>query len=163
MADRSSTGVPIALPTIRIQIDADGALIVTVDKAPYALPPGFGRDQVRGLLRDLTDDLGPIRVEITESNGEKYIDIQTPDDHDPTPPDLAPDRRSAHGVHGRFDPGEDVIVAVVVARRTAETDGTVAIRMPPALLQRYGDNVLLIGRDTKVSAALADASEGVRS
>lgn len=161
MADRSSTGVPIALPTVRIQIDADGALTVTIDKEPYAVPPGFRRDQVRGLLRDLAGRLGPLRVEITESNGEKYIDIQTPGDY--APPDPASDLPAAHGILGRFDAGEDVLVAVVVARRTAESDGTVAMRMPPAFLHRYGDDVLLIGRDTKVSATLADGDEGVRS
>lgn len=154
MAGHSSTGVPIALPTVRIQVDADGAITVTVDKEPYAIPLGFGRDQVQGLLQDLADDLGPIRVEITESNGEKYIDIQTPGDPDPATPDPSLDRPAAHGV-GRFDAGEDVLVAVVVARRTAETDGAVAVRLPPAFLQRYGDAVILIGRDTKVSAALA--------
>ncbi|WP_406021823.1 hypothetical protein OH802_21335 [Nocardioides sp. NBC_00850] len=164
MDGHSRTGVPIALPTVRIQVDTDGALTVTIDKEPYAIPPGFDRDSVRGLLRDLARDLGPIRVEITESNGEKYIDIQVPGDHDPAPPDPAPNRRPAPpGIRGRFDAGEDVLVAVVVARRTAEPGGTVPIRMPPAFLQRYGNDVLLIGRDTTVSAALADGGEGVRS
>lgn len=163
MASHSRTDVPIALPTVRIEVDADGALTVTIDKEPCAIPPGFDRDHVRGLLRDLARDLGPIRVEITESNGEKYIDIQVPGDHDPAPPAPAPSRPASHGIRGRFDAGEDVLVAVVVARRTAETDGTVPMRMPPAFLQRYGNDVLLIGRDTKVSAALADGGEGVRS
>jgi hypothetical protein len=163
MANRTSIGVPIALPTVRIQVDTDGALTVTIDKEPYAIPPGFDRDHVRGLLRDLAGALGPIRVEITESNGEKYIDIQVPGDHDPAPPDPAPNRPAPHGIRGHFDAGEDVLVAVVVARRTAETDGTVPMPMPPAFLQRYGNDVLLIGRDTKVSAALAAGGEGVRS
>lgn len=163
MAGHSRTGVPIALPTVRIQVDDGGALTVTIDKEPYATRPGFDRDHVRGLLRDLARDLGPIRVEITESNGEKYIDILTPGDHNLAPPDPASKRPAARGVRGRFDAGEDVLVAVVVARRTAETDGTVAMRMPPAFLQRYRDDVLLVGRYTKVSAALADGSEGVRS
>lgn len=163
MADRSRTGVPIALPTVRIQIDTAGALTVTVDKVPYAVPPGFGRNHVRGLLRNLVDDLGPIRVEIAESNGDKYIDILTPGDHDPAPLDPASNRPAAHEVRGRFDAGEDVLVAVVVARRTAETDGTVAMRLPPAFLLRHGGDVLLVGRNTKVSAARADGGEGVRS
>lgn len=163
MADHSRTGVPIALPTVRIQVDGAGKLTVTVDKEPYTVPPSFGRDQVRGLLRDLAGDLGPIRVEITESNGEKYIDIQTPGDYDPAPPDPAPNGPAAHRVRGRFDASEDVLVAVVVGRRTAERDGTVAVRMPPAFLLRYGDDVLLVGRETKVSATHADGGESVRS
>lgn len=163
MASRLRTGVPIALPTVRILVDGGGAITVTVDKEPYPVRPGFGRDNVQGLLRDLAGELGPIRVEITESNGEKYIDIQTPGDHVPTPPDPATDRPATHGIRGHFDAGEDVLVAVVVGRRTAETDGTVAVRMPPAFLQRYGNDVLLIGPDTNVSTALADGGEGVRS
>ncbi|MER6936257.1 hypothetical protein ABTX24_26320 [Nocardioides sp. NPDC127514] len=163
MDDRSSTGVPIALPTVRIEVDAGGALTVTIDKVPYAVAPNFGRDHVRGLLRDLVSDLGPIRAEITESNGEKYIDILTPGDRSSAPPDPAPDRPTAHRIRGHFDAGEDVLVAVVVGRRTAERDGTVAVRMPPALVQRYGDDVLLIGRDTKLSAAAVNRGEGVRS
>lgn len=161
MSGRSRTGVPIALPTVRIHVDGDDALRVTIDKQPYSIPPGFGRDHVRGLLRDLAGDLGPIRVEITESNGEKYIDIQTPGDQVPAPPSSAPDRPAPHGVRGHFDAGEDVLVAVVVARRTAEADGTVAMRMPPAFVQRYGDDVLLIGRDTKEPVAFANGGEGV--
>lgn len=163
MTYQSSTRVPIALPTVRILVDAADALTVTVDKELYPVPPEFGRDHVRELLRDLAGDLGPIRVEITESNGEKYIDIQTPGDHIPASPVPAPERPVAHGVRGRFDAGEDVLVVVVVARRTAEIDGTIAMRMPPAFLQRYGEDVLLIGRNTKVSAALAHGCEGVRS
>lgn len=147
MASRTTTGVPIALPVVRIQIDADGAPTVTVDREPYAVPSWFRRDDVRGLVRDLAGDLGPIRVEITESNGEKYVDLLTPGDQDTAPPDAALSQPAAHGVRGRFESGENVLIAVVVARRTAESDGTVAVRLPPAFLQRYGDDVLLLGTD----------------
>lgn len=163
MAGRSRTGVPIVLPTVRIQIGADGALTVTVDREPYAVPPGFHRDQVRGLLQELASDLGPIRVEITESNDEKYIDIQTPNDHDPTPPEPAHSQPPTYGVHGHFDAGEDVMVAVVVARRKAETDGSVAVRLPPSFLQRFGDDVLLVGSTTNAAANFVDDSQGVSS
>lgn len=159
MTGRSRTGVPIVLPTVRIQVGADGVLTVTVDKEPYALSPGFSRDQVRRLLQDLADELGPIRVEITEANGEKYVDIQTPRDQDPAPPEPTPGLPATYGIGGHFDSGEGVLVVVVVARRTADVDGTVAVRLPPAFLQRYGDNVLLIGQTTKAPAALTDSSK----
>jgi hypothetical protein len=131
-------------------------------KEPYALSPGFSRDQVRGLLQDLADELGPIRVEIAESNGEKYVDIQTPGDRDPAPPEPNPGLPATYGIGGHFDSGEGVLVAVVVARRTAEADGTVVVRLPPAFLQRYGDDILLIGRTTKAPAPLA-SSKGMGS
>lgn len=161
MAGRTRTDVPLALPTIRVHVSADEALTVSVDKQPYALPPGFGRDQVRGFLEDLAGELGPIRVEITESNGERYIDIQTPNDHHPMPPEPGPARPATHGIRGRFDAGEDVLVTVVVARRTAEADGTVAVRLPPAFVQRYGDNLVLVGQATKASGTVSDG--GARS
>lgn len=162
MAGHSRAGVPIVLPTVRIQASADGALTVTVDREPYAVPPGFRRDQVRALLRDLAGALGPIRVEITESTGEKYIDIQTPGDHDPAPP-KPHSQPPTPGVLGHFDAGEDVMIAVVVARRTADTDGSVAVRLPPSFLQRYGDDVLLIGRTTNAAANIVDDNQGVGS
>lgn len=147
MAGRASTGVPIALPVVRILFDAEGAPAVTVDREPYAVPSEFRRDQVRGLIRELAGDLGPIRVEITESNGERYVDIQTPSDQGTAPPDPAPLQPAGPGVRGRLESGDDVLVAVVVARRTAQPDGTLALRLPPAFLQRYGNDVLVIGAD----------------
>lgn len=161
MRGRTRTRGPIALPTVRIHVNADGAPTVTVDKEPYTLSPSFGRDQVRGLLQDLADELGPIRVKITESDGEKYIDIQTPSDPDPTPRQAARTRPETPRIRGRFDSEEGVMVAVVVARRTAQTDGTVTVRLPPAFLQRYGDDVVLIGQTTKTSATLTGGGEGV--
>lgn len=163
MAGRSKTAVPIALPTVRIQVSDDGPFGVTVDKEPYAVPPGFRRDQVRGLLEDLASELGPIRVEITESNGEKYVDIDTPGDRTLAPPEPSPREPATYGFHGRFEAGEDVVVAVVVARRTASTDGTVTVRLPPAFLQKFGDDLVLIGQTTKASTRLADVDQGVRS
>ena len=161
MRGLSRSGVPIALPTVRIYVNADGALTVTLDKAPYALSPNFCRDQVPGLLQDLADELGPIRVEITESDGGKYIDIRTPSDPDPTSRQAGHLRPETPRIRGRFDAGEGVMVAVVVARRTAETDGTVTVRLPPAFLQRYGDDVVLIGQTTQTSAPITEGGEGV--
>ena len=163
MAGRAETGIPIVLPAVRIQVGADGGLTVTIDKDPYDVPLGFARDQVPGLLQDLASDLGPIRVEITEANGEKYIDIQTPNDHNPAPLRPSPTQPPTHGIRGQFDSGEHVMVAVVVARRTAGSDGTVAVRLPPSLLQRYGDGVLLIGQTGNTPAIFVDDRQGVGS
>lgn len=161
MAGRPETGIPIVLPAVRIQVDVDGAVAVTIDREPYSVPPGFCRDQIPGLIHDLTTDLGPIRVEITESSGEKYIDIQTPNDHSSAPLRLSSTQPPTHGFRGQFDSGEHIMVAVVVARRTAEPDGTVAVRLPPSLLQRYGDGVLLIRQTGNTPAIFVDDGQGV--
>lgn len=163
MASRPGTGIPIVLPAARIQVGADGAVTVTIDKEPYAVPPGFRRDQVPGLIEGLVSDLGPVRVEITESNGEKYIDIQTPNDHNPAPIKPSSTQPPTPGIRGQFDPGERVMVAIVVARRTAESDGTVALRLPPSLLQRYGDGVLLIGQTGNTPAIFVDDGQSIGS
>ena len=156
MSSRPGTGVPIALPVVRVEVSADEAFTVSVDKEPYAVPLGFGRDQVRGRLADIADELGPIRVEITESNGAKYVDIQTPSDRGPVPAEPAPVQPASYGIRGRFGAGEDVLVTVVVARRTAEPDGTVAVLLPPAFVHRYGENLVLIGQATKTSTTITD-------
>lgn len=156
MSDSPKTHVPIALPTVRIEVDARGALAVTVDKEPYPVGPGFQRAQVRQLVEDLTDALGPIRVEITESDGEKYVDIASPREDDPTPPKRESTQSEPPIVTPRFQAGEDVTIAVAVAQRTAETDGNVTVRLPPSFLQRYGDDLVLIGQTSRVSAAFAD-------
>lgn len=138
------TRTPVALPVIRIRIDETGAAAVTIDNDPYDTPTMFGRGDVWRLVQDLADQLGPIRVEIREADGETYVDIETPRDQHLSPPgnegtDLASTRR------GRFSPGEAVLVAIVVGRSTADDRGEVILNLPPGLLLRHRDDLMLIG------------------
>jgi len=159
-AGRSKTRVPIALPTVHIQVDSDGALAVTLDKEPYAVPPGFHRDRVRQFLHELAGKLGPIRVEITESNGERYVDIATPYDDGPKPAGQQPAQSKTPETVALFRAGEEVMIAVSVARRTADPDGNVAFRLPPSFVQRYGDALVLVGQTSQVSATFNDLYQG---
>ena len=156
MASRSMTRIPIALPTVRIQVDHAGALAVTVDKEPYDPTHPLHRDQMRQLLENLTSDLGPIRVEITESNGERYVDIATPGEDNHAPPEPMSSPPEAPHVTAQFQAGEDVMIAVAVARRTAEPDGKVTLHLPPSFVQRYGDDLVLIGQTSRASATFTD-------
>jgi hypothetical protein len=53
-----------------------------------------------------------------------------------------------------FRPGEEVAIAYVVARRTADEDGTAALRLPPALLATRRDGLVLLGLSSRVIAAV---------
>lgn len=138
------TRTSVVLPVVRILIDETGAAAVTIDQEPHDTPTGFGRGDVRRLVQDLADQLGPIRVEISEADGEMYVDIETPRNQHPSPPgnegtDLASTRR------GQFSSGEAVHVAVVVGRSTADDRGEVILNLPPGLLLRHRDGLMLIG------------------
>lgn len=149
------TRTPVALPVVRIRIDETGAAAVTVDHEPYDTPTEFGRGDVRRLVQDLAEQHGPIRVEISEADGETYVDIEAPRDQHPAPSDdessdLASTRR------GRFSPGEAVLVAVVVGRSTAGFRGEVILNLPPGLLLRHRDDLMLIGEASHNVEVLTD-------
>lgn len=148
-------GVPLILPAVEISIDADGSAAVTIDKEPYEVSATLRRDGVRQLVQNLANDYGPIRVAIIEAGGEEYVDIETPREvaSDPLRPVAPPVQQQSQGP---FRPDEDVLVAVIVDRRTPEPDGTVPLRVPPAIAQRYGGAVYLIGQTSQVIVPLTE-------
>lgn len=149
------TRTPVALRVVRIRIDETGAAAVTVDNEPYDTPTGFRRGDVRRLVQDLADHLGPIRVELSEADGETYVDIETPrDQHPSTPDDEGTDLASAH--RGRFCPGEAVLVAVVVGGSTADARGEVILTLPPGLLLRHREDLMLISEASHKVETLTD-------
>jgi hypothetical protein len=154
-----TSGVPIVLPTVEIRIDDAGFATVAIDKEPYEVPGTFRRDGVRRLVQDLANTHGPIRVVITESDGETYIDIETPREDASAPPPGPVYQPEPQSSTGPFSPGEDVLVAVVVDRRTPGSDGTVSLRIPPAITRRYGGAVYLIGHASHVVIPLTDVDQ----
>lgn len=150
----NASSVPIVLPVVEIRIDAAGSVSVTIDAEPYEVDPTLGRDGVRLLVQDLANTYGPIRVVIVEANGESYVDIETPRDDVPTPGPA--DLSALQPADGPFRPGEDVLAAVVVDGRKAGSSGKVSLRVPPAIADRYGSDVYLIGRTSRVVVHLTD-------
>lgn len=140
--------IPANLPHLRIQIEASGAPTFTLDDEDYAPPGGPhspGRDSVRHVLDAACQDLGAIRVEIIEADGSIYSDILAADDADSVP--------ASTGVAGDayasgFLPGEPVAVAVIIGEHAASEDGTTTVRLPAAVLARYGGTVMLLGRSS---------------
>lgn len=155
MGARAKSRVPIALPVVRIRFDDAGAGAVTVDKEPYPTPAGFGRGDVHRFVQALADQFGPIRVELSEADGETYIDIETPRDQQ-SPSAAKETTLPTPSAGGRFAPGEPVSIAVVVGRSEADDHGEVRLNLPAGLLLRYGDDVILIGEDSRRVVGVAD-------
>lgn len=160
MTSLSAAGIPIALSTVRVQIGADGTLDVTVDDEAYATPLGCQRSHLRTLLQDLARELGPIRVEIIEANGDIYVDIETPRDDDGPDTSGTPVERPPQRARGPFQAGEDVLIAVVIDRREPDADGSASLRLPPAITHRYGTDVYLIGRISHRVVPLIEVEAG---
>lgn len=155
-------GVPIVLPTVEIRIDAEGSATVTIDKEPYEAPRNLRRDGVRPLVQDLANDYGPIRVVIVEDDGETYVDIETPREDASDPPLRPADEPAPRHPRGPFRPDEDVLVAVVVGRRTSKPNGGVSVRMPPVIAQRYGSGVYLLGQTSHAVVPLTEVEGELR-
>ena len=170
--------IPVVLPLVRVAVDDTGTLSVTVDDEPL---PDQASELTRGELRPLLDRIATehesaLRVEIHEPDGKVFTDIHTPE------PKAAPERtpepvrheRSAHDgqpsvrvkagalTGERFQPGEEVAVAIVVHRTTSNADGTLDLHLPVALLDRTASDVVLVGEQsgaTRPQSEKTDTSE----
>ena len=139
--------VPIVLPTVRFDVDAEGRLEASVDGQPHAEDRRLSRDDLRSVLDAITTSLGTaVRVEVHEADGTTYSDIETPPEgtapeaREPEPETATP----ALGGAG-FRPGEQVALAYVVARQVADANGNAAINLPPALLTATRQGLVLLG------------------
>ena len=139
--------IPIVLSTVHADVSADGRLLVTVDGEPYAVDRHLGRTELRSILDRITTDLGTaVRVEVRESDGTTFSDIATPPDsparesEEPQPTTTTPALAGAG-----FRPGEEVALAYVVFRQSADSDGNASINLPPALLAARRGGLVLLG------------------
>ncbi|MDN5746366.1 MAG: hypothetical protein L0H31_14785 [Nocardioidaceae bacterium] len=151
---RRSTGqkpdpAPVLLPHALVSVSEAGTLDVTVDGAPYPPPQEaepWTREEFGDVLDAITQDRTvPVRVEVHESDGTVFTDLLRPhirpQTHatSPAPETPPPVRRGRHAkdklrpapvqvTADGFEPGEDVVVAVILTRTRAtdddNTDGT---------------------------------------
>lgn len=143
--------VPPVLPQLRIQVDTDGALIVTLDRETYDVPAGWldlGRDAARRIIDEVTRKHGPARVEVVESDGTVFTDIATPPTGDGEPEEpVAPSEPVPFETRAEgFLPEESVAVAVIAGDHSAGADGTARLHLPPALLAGRRGAIVLLGR-----------------
>jgi hypothetical protein len=153
--------IPVVLSTVHVEIGADGDLSVDISGVPYAVDRRLGRAELRTVLDEITTDLGTaVRVKIRESDGTTYADIATPpeeprDRDAPEPAEQVP----VSGLAARgFQPGEEVAIAYVVARKIADGSGRTAVRLPPALASARRQGFVLLGMTSQVIAAIEQPS-----
>jgi hypothetical protein len=148
--------IPIVFSAVHVDISADGNVVVAVDGEPYAVDRSLGRADLPTVLDEITTDLGTaVRVEVRESDGTTYSDIATPPDvptgesEEPQPPTTTPALAGAG-----FRPGEEVALAYVVFRQSADSDGNASINLPPALLAAKRGGLLLLGLSSQTIAPI---------
>lgn len=151
---------PVLLPHVRVEIDQDTGLVVTVDREPYDIPADWsdlGRQAVPRIVEELATRLAtPIRIEVVDA-GATFTDIVTPNDHAIEEPSQvtafeASTPLSCDVAGGGFSPDEPVAIAVVVAHRCADANGVARLRLPPALLASHPGLVVLLGQTSGVVA-----------
>lgn len=158
--------IPVVLPLVRITVDDAGLLSVTVDAEPLADEASeLTRDELRPLLDRIATERGSaLRVEIHEPDGKVFTDFHTPN------PEPAPSDRSAPAPAmaarsgrdprptvkvragsmsgGGFQPDEEVAVAIIVHRARTNSNGTLDLHLPVALLDRSAADVVLVGQQS---------------
>jgi hypothetical protein len=172
--------IPVVLRVVRVKVDDDGHLTVAIDREPYdpterqAPRNPAGREALTSILDDITQRVGPVRVEVTESDGTVFTDIATAPAASPAEPEtpcrtvspdpISPGPVSSCGMSGAgFLPGEEVAVAVIVAHQSARADGTTRLRLPPVVLAGRPGRVVLLGRSSGTVAWGKPVDDRVRA
>lgn len=150
---------PLTLPRADVQVADDGSVSITVDGAPWLDDGGrlTRTDLPQAVSRIVRERDTPVRFDVTDA-GRTYTDIVTPAQMaavaEPVP-------RTLGDVLGTgFAPGESVQVAIIVTTTTAGSDGTVVMRLPPALQRAVAASVVLIDATGRAAPAANDPSPG---
>lgn len=148
--------IPVVLPTVHVHVEENGALRIDVDGEPHGADSLLSRGDLRGVLDQVTTAMDcAVRVEVTEADGATYADIATPPEQNPVPQPPLTTHVDTPGISGiGFTPGEEIAIAYVVARQTADGDGSAALHLPPALLAATRDGLLLLGMTSRVIASI---------
>ena len=141
---------PVLLPHVRVEVERDGRLRVTIDREPCDVAPevaALGRDAMPQVIDQVGRRLAsPYRLEVMDG-GVTFTDIVIPSEQPPHGTvDQRPVTPSWEVTGGGFSPAENVAVAVVVAHRRADTDGVARLRLPSALLAHRPGLVVLLGQ-----------------
>lgn len=135
---------PVTIPTVLLQVRADGTVDATIDGHPLLPPDGIGRWRRSSLPQIIdhasTDRTIPVRIEVHEVDQTVFTDISARPPRQPsrtveTDPEPGP-RRGRRALPPRtprlievsgdgFVPGEDIALAVVVGHTDATGTGDV--------------------------------------
>lgn len=147
--------IPVVLPVAHIRIAAHGRLTVDIDGAPFESASVFTRGDLGDVLDQIATTLdSPVRVEVHEADGTTYADIATPpDDQDAVQAVSVPDPAATTDARrAGFHPGEEVALAYVLTRQTADAQGNAPLSLPPALLASRREGLVLVGLTSHVIA-----------
>lgn len=155
--------IPVVLPLVCVRVDDAGSLSVTVDDEPLSDASALTREELRPLLDRIATERGSaLRVEVHEPNGKVFTDFHTPESTtvpEPTPEPVRHEHRAHDGqlsvsvkagsLTGEgFQPGEEVVVAIVVHTTASNSDGMLDLHLPVALLDRAASDVVLVGEQS---------------
>ncbi|WP_244929261.1 hypothetical protein [Nocardioides sp. W7] len=152
--------IPVVLATAHVEVGGDGQLLVDVDGEPFAADRHLDRDDLSTVLDQITTTLGTaVRVEVHEHDGTTYADIATPPDPDhaaDVPEPVQPvEPVPMPGLTGAgFQPGEEVAIAYVVARYTADANGRAHLQLPPVLAAANRNRLVLLGMTSQITTAM---------
>ena len=162
---RTAPAVPVVMPLVDVSIDTDGYLFIELDGEPYAAEGALARADLPATVSGIANDLStPVRLEVREADGQRFTEILLPGhEASASPADPAGIERtanvSAFGVGGTgFEAGEEVAVCVVVAAQVADVYGATHLRLPPALVAKRPD-VILVGKRSGYVAASPSTRE----
>jgi hypothetical protein len=146
--------IPVVLSTIHVDIDCGGVLSVDIDGRPHAADRDLGRKDLRTVLNEITTELETaVRVEVRESDGTTYADIATPPEPTArTEDEPIPSPRPPALAGAGFKPGEEVALAYVVARHSADSNGNASINLPPSLMAATRGGLVLLGLTSQTVA-----------
>ena len=146
--------IPIVLPVVHISVTAHGRLAVDIDGDSYQPANVFTRVHMSDVLDEITAALeSPVRVEVREADGTMYADIAKPPDQPAGQVDDVPDpAKATDAKETGFHPGEEVALAYVLTRQTADAQGNAPLRLPPALLASHREGLVMVGLTSHVIA-----------
>lgn len=139
---------PVTLPLVTVRIGTDDqARVSSAARASSVVR----RNDVRRVVDAIAEDLGPLRLEVTERDGTVFTDVVVPKSTESTSEDqhagvIGVD--TARPPDARFLPHEDLCLAVVVAHQKADADGVANLRVPPAIVAGNDRVVVLFGRSS---------------
>jgi hypothetical protein len=164
MPERVADEAPVVVPHVIITVTGDGGLDVTVDGTPFPPPPDapkWTRSTLGRLLDAITNDRTvTVRIEVRETDGSVFTDLiqaHAPKQSEPPAPRLPKTRRNHTRRPGQvevayegFVPGEDVMVALIVAHTDATGTGRARALVDTShladLLDKGTGEVVLLGR-----------------
>lgn len=154
VASSEPSGARERVPVVQVRHNADGSVRVVLDGNLVVAGP-IDRAGLGGVLSALADELGPLRVELTDATGRVFVDLLRPPAR-PAPPSQAA-RPPATDVDaaehdgwlevtaGGFVPGEDVEVAAIVTTSSARGNGIARGLIDLSALRDGARGVVLFG------------------